>query len=148
MWRKAILRPLGGKPHWSLGCFSFEDSACLADGDGRKVQGPVLVVKLSNVVIEPVVSQFLVAKKMWPKGNHELDWKGQLPRYGMVRKDMDTGEITRHGHNDRVAMPMLSRTDRMADNPPEASQPEPKPAARLSPAANLLERLFSVPRGL
>ncbi|WP_340265385.1 hypothetical protein [Sphingobium mellinum] len=39
----------------------------------------------------------------------------------VIRKDMDAGEITRHRHDNRLAMSMLSRLDRMADNPPEGS---------------------------
>lgn len=34
---------------------------------------------------------------------------------------MDAGEITRHRHDNRLAMSMLSRLDRMADSPPEGS---------------------------
>ena len=39
----------------------------------------------------------------------------------VIRKDADAGEITRHRHDNRLAMSMLSRLDRMADNPPEGS---------------------------
>ncbi|WP_062792042.1 hypothetical protein [Sphingobium chlorophenolicum] len=39
----------------------------------------------------------------------------------VIRKDMDAGEITRHRHDNRLAMSMLSRLDRMADSPPEGS---------------------------
>ena len=39
----------------------------------------------------------------------------------VIRKDIDAGEITRHRHDNRLAMSMLSRLDRMADNPPEGS---------------------------
>lgn len=37
----------------------------------------------------------------------------------VIRKDEDT--ITRHRHDNRLAMSMLSRLDRMADSPPEGS---------------------------
>ncbi|APL96305.1 hypothetical protein EWH08_07350 [Sphingobium indicum] len=39
----------------------------------------------------------------------------------VIRKDMDAGEITRHRHDNRLAMSMLSRLDRMADSPPQGS---------------------------
>ncbi|NIJ15157.1 hypothetical protein [Sphingobium vermicomposti] len=39
----------------------------------------------------------------------------------VIRKDAEAGEITRHRHDNRLAMSMLSRLDRMADNPPEGS---------------------------
>ena len=39
----------------------------------------------------------------------------------VIRKDSDAGEITRHRHDNRLAMSMLSRLDRMADNPPQGS---------------------------
>ena len=39
----------------------------------------------------------------------------------VIRKDMDAGEITRHRHDNRLAMSMLSRLDRMADSPPAGS---------------------------
>ena len=39
----------------------------------------------------------------------------------VIRKDADAGEITRHRHDNRLAMSMLSRLDRMADSPPEGS---------------------------
>ncbi|KKW92966.1 hypothetical protein [Sphingobium chungbukense] len=39
----------------------------------------------------------------------------------VIRKDMEAGEITRHRHDNRLAMSMLSRLDRMADSPPEGS---------------------------
>lgn len=39
----------------------------------------------------------------------------------VIRKDADAGEITRHRHDNRLAMSMLSRLDRMADNPPQGS---------------------------
>ncbi|MCP1468671.1 hypothetical protein J3E64_000338 [Sphingobium sp. OAS761] len=39
----------------------------------------------------------------------------------VIRKDADAGEITRHRHDNRLAMSMLSRLDRMADTPPEGS---------------------------
>ncbi|KQN04722.1 hypothetical protein ASE85_06915 [Sphingobium sp. Leaf26] len=38
-----------------------------------------------------------------------------------IRKDPDNHEITRHRHDNRRAMSMLSRLDRMADSPPEGS---------------------------
>jgi len=39
----------------------------------------------------------------------------------VIRKDADANEITRHRHDNRLAMSMLSRLDRMADSPPEGS---------------------------
>ncbi|GFZ82242.1 MULTISPECIES: hypothetical protein [Sphingobium] len=39
----------------------------------------------------------------------------------VIRKDMDAGEITRHRHDNRLAMSMLSCLDRMADSPPQGS---------------------------
>ena len=39
----------------------------------------------------------------------------------VIRKDAEAGEITRHRHDNRLAMSMLSRLDRMADNPPAGS---------------------------
>src|SRR3546814_11453868 len=42
----------------------------------------------------------------------------------VIRKDMDAGEITRHRHDNRLAMSMLSRLDRMADSPPQGSDAE------------------------
>ncbi|HKY81759.1 MAG TPA: hypothetical protein VJM09_09850 [Sphingobium sp.] len=39
----------------------------------------------------------------------------------VIRKDEDNRQITRHRHDNRLAMSMLSRLDRMADNPPEGS---------------------------
>ncbi|AMK18672.1 MULTISPECIES: hypothetical protein [Sphingobium] len=39
----------------------------------------------------------------------------------VIRKDPDAHEITRHRHDNRLAMSMLSRLDRMADNPPAGS---------------------------
>lgn len=39
----------------------------------------------------------------------------------VIRRDMDAGEITRLRHDNRLAMSMLSRLDRMADSPPEGS---------------------------
>ena len=39
----------------------------------------------------------------------------------VIRKDMEAGEITRHRHDNRLAMSMLSRLDRMADSPPAGS---------------------------
>lgn len=39
----------------------------------------------------------------------------------VIHKDEDAGEITRHRHDNRLAMSMLSRLDRMADSPPEGS---------------------------
>ncbi len=39
----------------------------------------------------------------------------------VIRKDADANEITRHRHDNRLAMSMLSRLDRMADNPPAGS---------------------------
>ena len=39
----------------------------------------------------------------------------------VIRKDAGAGEITRHRHDNRLAMSMLSRLDRMADNPPQGS---------------------------
>jgi len=39
----------------------------------------------------------------------------------VIRKDTDAGEITRHRHDNRLAMSMLSRLDRMADSPPAGS---------------------------
>lgn len=39
----------------------------------------------------------------------------------VIRKDLDANEITRHRHDNRLAMSMLARLDRMADSPPEGS---------------------------
>ncbi|UZW55406.1 hypothetical protein NUH86_00965 [Sphingobium sp. JS3065] len=39
----------------------------------------------------------------------------------VIRKDADAGEITRHRHDNRLAMSMLSRLDRMADSPAQGS---------------------------
>jgi hypothetical protein len=39
----------------------------------------------------------------------------------VIRKDVEAGEITRHRHDNRLAMSMLARLDRMADNPPQGS---------------------------
>lgn len=39
----------------------------------------------------------------------------------VIRKDADAGEITRHRHDNRLAMSMLARLDRMADSPPDGS---------------------------
>ncbi len=39
----------------------------------------------------------------------------------MIRKDADAHEITRHRHDNRLAMSMLARLDRMADSPPQGS---------------------------
>ena len=39
----------------------------------------------------------------------------------VIRKDADAGEITRRRHDNRLAMSMLARLDRMADSPPEGS---------------------------
>jgi hypothetical protein len=39
----------------------------------------------------------------------------------VIRKDADGNEITRHRHDNRLAMSMLARLDRMADSPPEGS---------------------------
>jgi hypothetical protein len=38
-----------------------------------------------------------------------------------VRKDEESGDITRHRHDNRLAMSMLARLDRMADTPVEGS---------------------------
>ena len=38
-----------------------------------------------------------------------------------IRKDEDNFEVTRHRHDNRLAMSMLARLDRMADSPPEGS---------------------------
>jgi hypothetical protein len=38
-----------------------------------------------------------------------------------IRKDEDSGDITRHRHDNRLAMSMLARLDRMADSPVEGS---------------------------
>ncbi|WIW89007.1 hypothetical protein K3M67_03225 [Sphingobium sp. V4] len=38
-----------------------------------------------------------------------------------IRRDEDNFEVTRHRHDNRLAMSMLSRLDRMADSPPEGS---------------------------
>jgi hypothetical protein len=48
----------------------------------------------------------------------------------VIRKDAEAGEITRHRHDNRLAMSMLARLDRMADNPPQGSD------AALSPGAS------------
>lgn len=39
----------------------------------------------------------------------------------VIRKDPDAHEITRHRHDNRLAMSMLARLDRMADSPPDGS---------------------------
>lgn len=39
----------------------------------------------------------------------------------VIRRDPDNLEIRRHRHDNRLAMSMLSRLDRMADSPPEGS---------------------------
>lgn len=39
----------------------------------------------------------------------------------VIRKDPEAHEITRHRHDNRLAMSMLARLDRMADTPPEGS---------------------------
>lgn len=55
----------------------------------------------------------------------------------VIRKDMDAGEITRHRHDNRLAMSMLSRLDRMADSPPAGSDAAlEQAAAALSPGAS------------
>lgn len=38
-----------------------------------------------------------------------------------IRKDEESFEVTRHRHDNRLAMSMLARLDRMADSPPEGS---------------------------
>ncbi|NWK98199.1 hypothetical protein DM806_21540 [Sphingobium lactosutens] len=38
-----------------------------------------------------------------------------------IRRDEENFEVTRHRHDNRLAMSMLSRLDRMADSPPEGS---------------------------
>lgn len=38
-----------------------------------------------------------------------------------IRKDPDNYEVRRHRHDNRLAMSMLARLDRMADSPPEGS---------------------------
>ncbi|MES2159181.1 MAG: hypothetical protein V4512_15380 [Pseudomonadota bacterium] len=47
-----------------------------------------------------------------------------------IRKDEDTHDITRHRHDNRLAMSMLARLDRMADSPAEGTD------AALSPGAS------------
>ncbi|MDG2514441.1 hypothetical protein P7B04_17265 [Sphingobium yanoikuyae] len=39
----------------------------------------------------------------------------------VIRKDPDNCEVRRHRHDNRLAMSMLARLDRMADSPPEGS---------------------------
>lgn len=39
----------------------------------------------------------------------------------VIRKDPDNYEVRRHRHDNRLAMSMLARLDRMADSPPEGS---------------------------
>ncbi|WP_327753391.1 hypothetical protein VVT58_08485 [Sphingobium sp. SJ10-10] len=39
----------------------------------------------------------------------------------VIRKDAEANKITRHRHDNRLAMSMLARLDRMADSPPDGS---------------------------
>ncbi|MFZ2998259.1 hypothetical protein [Sphingobium sp.] len=46
-----------------------------------------------------------------------------------IRKDEDNFEVTRHRHDNRLAMSMLARLDRMADSPPEGTDAALAPGA-------------------
>ena len=57
----------------------------------------------------------------------------------VIRKDPDNCEVRRHRHDNRLAMSMLARLDRMADSPPEGSD------AALARVQQRIEAMAAIP---